>query len=385
MENTSQNTNNSGNSLGETKFNWPLAYMKKENFKKGDTLFKKGEKADKMFYIKKGSLKLVEINKLITEEEVIGEMGLFVPSRERMATAVSQGNLEAYTMEKDDVINLFQKDSSLALKLLELTIKRYSENLKAETAARERIESELRIAHDIQNSMLPRIFPPFPERKEFDIFATMDPAKEVGGDFYDFFFIDNKKLCVIIGDVSGKGVPAALFMAISKTMLKTEALRGLPPREILTIVNDALCLDNQMCMFVTVFCLILDTETGEAQYSNGGHNPPLLCGQNGCFEFINVPKGFVVGAMEHLQCEGKNLLLKPSDTIFLYTDGVTEAMNPKKELFSENRLKESLEVVKEKDLKDIVSNMRQEIRKHAQEEPQSDDITMLLLRYNGKR
>ena len=233
--------------------------------------------------------------------------------------------------------------------------------------------------------MLPRIFPPFPERKEFDIFATMDPAKEVGGDFYDFFFIDNKKLCVIIGDVSGKGVPAALFMAISKTMLKTEALRGLPPREILTIVNDALCLDNQMCMFVTVVCLILDTETGEAQYSNGGHNPPLLCGQNGCFEFINVPKGFVVGAMEHLQCEGKNLLLKPSDTIFLYTDGVTEAMNPKKELFSENRLKESLEVVKEKDLKDIVSNMRQEIRKHAQEEPQSDDITMLLLRYNGKR
>jgi len=385
MENTSQNTNNSGNSLGETKFNWPLAYMKKENFKKGDTLFKKGEKADKMFYIKKGSLKLVEINKLITEEEVIGEMGLFVPSRERMATAVSQGNLEAYTMEKDDVINLFQKDSSLALKLLELTIKRYSENLKAETAARERIESELRIAHDIQNSMLPRIFPPFPERKEFDIFATMDPAKEVGGDFYDFFFIDNKKLCVIIGDVSGKGVPAALFMAISKTMLKTEALRGLPPREILTIVNDALCLDNQMCMFVTVFCLILDTETGEAQYSNGGHNPPLLCGQNGSFEFINVPKGFVVGAMEHLQCEGKNLLLKPSDTIFLYTDGVTEAMNPKKELFSENRLKESLEVVKEKGLKDIVSNMRQEIRKHAQEEPQSDDITMLLLRYNGKR
>jgi len=384
MENTSQNTNNSGNSFGETKFNWPLAYMKKENFKKGDTLFKKGDKADKMFYIKKGSLKLVEINKLITEEEVIGEMGLFVPSRERMATAVSQGDLETYTMEKDDVINLFQKDSSLALKLLELTIKRYSENLKAETAARERIESELRIAHDIQNSMLPRIFPPFPERKEFDIFATMDPAKEVGGDFYDFFFIDNKKLCVIIGDVSGKGVPAALFMAISKTLFKTQALRGLPPREILTTVNDVLCLDNQMCMFVTVFCLILDTETGEVEYCNGGHNPPLLCTQNGCFEFINVPKGFVVGAMEHLQCEGKRLMLKPNDTIFLYTDGVTEAMNPKKELFSENRLKEGLELVKDNGLQDIVASMRREVSNHAQDEPQSDDITMLLLRYNGR-
>ena len=385
MENTSRNTNNSGNSLGETKFNWPLAYMKKENFKKGETLFKKGDKADKMFYIKKGSLKLVEINKLIGEEEVIGEMGLFVPSRERMATAVAQEDLEAYTMEKDNVINLFQRDSSLALKLLELTIKRYSENLKAETAARERIESELRIAHDIQNSMLPRVFPPFPQRKEFDIFATMDPAKEVGGDFYDFFFVDKNKLCVVIGDVSGKGVPAALFMAISKTLFKTQALRGLSPKEIMTTVNDTLCLDNQMCMFVTVFFLILDTQTGEAEYCNGGHNPPLLCTQDGCFEFINVPKGFVVGAMENLQCEDKKLIFKPNDTIFLYTDGVTEAMNPKRELFSESRLKQGLAIVKDNGLQDIVASMRREIRNHAQDEPQSDDITMLLLRYNGKR
>ena len=385
MEKVVPNSNNSANAPLTRGFNWPVSYMKKECFQKGETLFKKGDKAEKMFYIKKGSLKLIEINKLIGEEEVIGEMGLFVPSRDRMATAVAQEGVEAYTMEKDDVINLFQRDSSLALKLLELTIKRYSENLKAETAARERIESELRIAHDIQNSMLPRVFPPFPQRKEFDIFATMDPAKEVGGDFYDFFFVDKDKLCVIIGDVSGKGVPAALFMAISKTLFKTQALRGIPPQEIMTIVNDTLCLDNQMCMFVTVFFLILDTQTGEAEYCNGGHNPPLLCTQNGCFEFINVPKGFVVGAMEHLQCEGKRLMLKPNDTIFLYTDGVTEAMNPKKELFSENRLKEGLKLVKDKGLQDIVASMRREVSNHAQDEPQSDDITMLLLRYNGRR
>jgi sigma-B regulation protein RsbU (phosphoserine phosphatase) len=137
-------------------------------------------------------------------------------------------------------------------------------------------------------------------------------------------------------------------------------------------------------MFVTVFFLILDTQTGEVEYCNGGHNPPLLCTQNGCFEFINVPKGFVVGAMEHLHCEGKRLVLKPNDTIFLYTDGVTEAMNPKKELFSENRLKEGLELVKDKGLQDIVASMRWEVSNHAQDEPQSDDITMLLLRYNGR-
>lgn len=368
----------------EASYSWPISYMKKETFKKGEYLFKSGDTADKMFYIQEGSLRLVEINKTIGPGQVIGEMGIFSPFNERTASALCEDDLQAYTMGREEVIKFFSQDPNLAINLIQLSIKRFIENLRAETAARERIESELRIAHDIQNSMLPRVFPPFPERKEFDIFATMDAAKEVGGDFYDFFFVDKNKLCVIIGDVSGKGVPAALFMAISKTLFKTQALRGIPPQEIMTIVNDTLCLDNQMCMFVTVFFLILDTQTGEVEYCNGGHNPPLLCTQNGCFEFISVPKGFVVGAMEHLQCEGKRLMLKPNDTIFLYTDGVTEAMNPKKELFSENRLKKGLELVKDKGLQDIIASMRREVGNHAQDEPQSDDITMLLLRYNGR-
>jgi len=266
----------------------------------------------------------------------------------------------------------------------EITRKRFIENLKAETAARERIESELRIAHDIQNSMLPRVFPPFPDRREFDIFALMDPAKEVGGDFYDFFFVDKHKLCVIIGDVSGKGVPAALFMAISKTLFKTEALRGLASDEIVSNVNNALCPDNQLCMFVTVFCLLLDTRTGEIEFCNGGHNPPLMCSDNVCFEFIPVPKGFVVGAMENTKCESKKMKLKANDIVFLYTDGVTEAMNPKSELFSEARLRDCLFKLKDKPITEIVSGMRQELQGFAQDAPQSDDITMLVLRYNGR-
>jgi sigma-B regulation protein RsbU (phosphoserine phosphatase) len=231
--------------------------------------------------------------------------------------------------------------------------------------------------------MLPQVFPPFPDRKEFEIFATMDAAKEVGGDFYDFFFVDKHKLCMIIGDVSGKGVPAALFMAISKTLFKSEALRGLPPAEVLTVVNNLLCPDNQMCMFVTVFCLMLNTETGEIEFSNGGHNPPLLCSAKGCFQFLEIPKGFVVGAMENTSCISKTIILQPGDTIFLYTDGVTEAMNPQKQLFSEERLKEGLCRAQDKDIKDIVGSIRQDLRDYVQDEPQSDDITMLVLKYNG--
>lgn len=384
MEKVSESKNNTETAASETSYKWPLEYMKKETFKKGDFLFKVGDKADKMFYIKRGSLKLIEINKVIKEGQVIGEMGIFSPFKERTASAVCEEDLEAYTMGKDEVIKFFSQDPNMAINLIQLSIKRFIENLKAETAARERIESELRIAHDIQNSMLPQVFPPFPDRKEFDIFATMDPAKEVGGDFYDFFFVDKNKLCVIIGDVSGKGVPAALFMAISKTLFKTEALLGIPPDEVVSRVNNLLCPDNQTCMFVTVFCLMLNTETGEVEFCNGGHNPPLVCTDKGCFEFIDVPKGFVVGAMENTKCVSKKLILKPNDIFFLYTDGVTEAMNRESQLFSEGKLKACLSKLKDKEITDIVSGVRQEIMTFAQGALQSDDITMLVLRYKGK-
>jgi len=369
----------------EQSYSWPISYMKRETFKKGEHLFKAGDKADKMFYIKQGVVRLVEINKSIGAGQVIGEMGIFSPFKERTASALCEDDLEAYTMGRDEVIKFFGQDPNLAINLIQLSIKRFIENLRAETAARERIASELRIAHEIQNSMLPQVFPPFPDRKEFDIFATMYPAKEVGGDFYDLFFIDKNKLCVIIGDVSGKGVPAALFMAISKTLFKTEAMRGLPADEIVSNVNNFLCAGNQMCMFVTVFFLVLNTDTGEVEFCNGGHNPPLTCNSNGCFEYIDVPGGLVVGAMENAKCERHSFTLKPGEIFFLYTDGVTEAMNPEQQQFSTGKLRECLTKYKDKELAEIVSSMRKERVSFAQGAAQSDDITMLILQYNGVR
>lgn len=297
------------------------------------------------------------------------------------AKIIGSGNLDHHLEVKtgneiEDLADAFNEMTK--------NLKTHIKELKETTAAKERIESELRVATDIQASMLPRIFPPFPKRKEFDIFATMEPAKEVGGDFYDFFFIDKNKLCFLIADVSGKGVPAALFMVISKTLLKTAALCDIPPDEILLRVNNMLCPDNDACMFVTTFCVILDTETGEMQFANGGHNPPLIC-NNGDFEFMQVPHNFVVGAMPNVKFECQKLILKPNDIILLYTDGVTEAMNPEAQLFSDERLKKILVGLKKKDIRDIINRIKVEINTFANGAPQSDDITMLALKFNGKK
>lgn len=263
-------------------------------------------------------------------------------------------------------------------------LKIYIKNLEEATAAKERIESELRIATEIQASMLPRIFPAFPDRKEFDIFATMEPAKEVAGDFYDFFLVGENKLCFLVADVTGKGVPASLFMVISKTLLKTEALRGIPPNEVLSRVNDLLYPDNDANLFVTVFCVILDIETGVVEFANGGHNPPLICRDAGDFEFMEIPKNFVVGPMPDMQYDIRRLTLKPNDTLFMYTDGVTEAMNPESRQFSEKRLQECLLSLKEKGVEDIIHGVRESVEDFSEGAEQSDDITMLALKFNGK-
>jgi sigma-B regulation protein RsbU (phosphoserine phosphatase) len=228
--------------------------------------------------------------------------------------------------------------------------------------------------------MLPTVFP---QRKEFEIFAMMDPAKEVGGDFYDFFFVDDTHLCIVIGDVSGKGVPAALFMAISKTLIKTEAKEHFATDEILSQVNAILIPDNQTCLFVTVFCAILDIETGELEFSNAGHNPPLVCDRAGCYKFMKMACGFVIGVMDNIKCQNERLHMKPGDTIFLYTDGVTEAMDPEKRQFGEDRLKQALSSQKDKDIKGLIKTMRQEVSDFVRGAPQSDDITMLALQYKG--
>lgn len=275
------------------------------------------------------------------------------------------------------------EDLSNAFNNMTSRLKANIEDLKATTAEKERIQSELKIAQKIQTSMLPRIFPPFPERKEFSLFALMEPAKEVGGDFYDFFLIDKNKLCFVIGDVSGKGVPAALFMVIAKTLIKNQALSGCSAAETLFNANNLLCMENEEMMFVTVFIGILNTDTGELEYSNAGHNPPLLCRKDGEFEYIKPKKSFVLAGMENFKYQNETMVLEKGDTFFLYTDGVTEAMNPEGKQFSEPKLKSDLAGLGDKSEKEIVGAIRHEISDFVKEAQQSDDITMLTLKYHG--
>ena len=256
------------------------------------------------------------------------------------------------------------------------------EHLKETTAAKERIESELKIAHEIQMSMVPKIFPPFPERSEFDIFATLVPAKEVGGDLYDFFFLDDDHLCFAVGDVSGKGVPASLFMAVTKTLLRATAANGGAPGEILARLNAEICRDNESCMFVTFFCAILNIRTGQVDYSNGGHNQPYYLHDGGARALEN-PGGRALGIMEQSPYASGRLMLAPGEALLLYTDGVTEAMNARETLYSEQRLEQFLARHGESSPRQMIGDLVGEVRQFAGTAAQSDDITVLALRYLG--
>jgi serine phosphatase RsbU (regulator of sigma subunit) len=245
------------------------------------------------------------------------------------------------------------------------------------------IRRELDIASNIQQSILPRLFPPFPHRTDFEIFAAMIPAREVGGDFYDFFLIDDAHLGVVIGDVSGKGVPAALFMAVSRTLLRSNALAGLPPGECLRRVNALLCLENSAEMFVSVFYGILDTRTGGLEYSNGGHNRPYLLRQDGSVEVLEGTGGAVLGVLEDRPYAAKHAALRSGDGLFLYTDGVTEAMDAGGNLFSDGRLHGALGRHNGAAPEALINAVVDEVSQYAGDVAQSDDITALAIRYRG--
>ncbi len=247
---------------------------------------------------------------------------------------------------------------------------------------KERMEEALKLAHDIQMSMLPKIFPPFPERHEFDIFAAIAPAKEVGGDLYDFFFIDDDHLCFAIGDVSGKGVPASLFMALTKTLFKATAGNGGTPGEILARLNAEICRDNESCMFVTLFCAILNIRTGQVDYSNGGHNLPYYLHHSGVTPLEN-PGGRALGVMEQSAYMSGRMVLSPGEALLLYTDGVTEAMDSRDRLYSDQRLEQFLASNRDSSPRQIIDDLVSDVRHFAGGAPQSDDITVLALLYFG--
>ncbi|MBT3879834.1 MAG: transporter substrate-binding domain-containing protein [Candidatus Scalindua sp.] len=248
----------------------------------------------------------------------------------------------------------------------------------------ERMEGELSVGHEIQMSMLPLVFPPFPDRKEFEIYADLQPAREVGGDLYDFFFINDEQLCFCVGDVSGKGVPAALFMAVTKTLIKSSSSNDTSPASILTQANEELSQNNNSCMFVTVFIGILNTKTGEMVYSNAGHNPPYIKRNNNSIECMDNRHGPVIGAVGGIAYKEDKAILKKGDVLLLFTDGVTEAMDPDKNLFSETRLTGLLSSRKFASVEDIVNTTIKEVKLFAGDAEQSDDITILAIEFHGQ-
>ena len=258
---------------------------------------------------------------------------------------------------------------------------RYIRESQQEHNQLESIKNDLAIAGEIQQTILPRSFPPFPELTEVvDIYASMTPAKDVGGDFYDFFQIDDERIGLVIADVSGKGVPASLFMAVSRTLLRATALRGVSSAECLTYANKLLCKESLDSMFVTVFYGIYHYKTGMMDYTNAGHNPPYLLRGGRTVECLPVASNFVVGVFDDIEFESNTLTFGIGDTLLLYTDGVTEAFNDKREQFSESNLQDILASMHESSsAKEVVTSVLQSVKTFSGDYPQSDDITLLSL------
>ena len=292
--------------------------------------------------------------------------------------------------KKMEVIKTGDEIESLSITFNAMTeeLQTYIKNLQTVTAERERIAAELDVAKNIQKSMLPSEFPPFPDKTQFDIFATMEPAKAVGGDFYDFYLADENHLVITIADVSGKGVPAALFMMRGKTILKNFVLMANTADDLaaaMTCANQQLCQGNDELMFITAFLAMLDLKTGKLIYVNAAHNLPLIR-QNGKYEFLpkNEKRVPPLGVRPKAIYEQRELQMTPGDIFFMYTDGVTEAENVDKVLYSNERLEEFLNSTAENlTLEELLAEVRNSIKNHAGDAEQSDDITMLAIRFNG--
>lgn len=304
-----------------------------------------------------------------------------------------QENIRRYRDEKDseavreklEQVRMDNEIGELATDVIDLTreIDDYIVRIGQITAERERIETELALATGIQTAMLPHIFPPYPDRSEFDLYGLMDPAREVGGDFYDFFMIDDDHLCLVIADVSGKGIPAALFMMITQRIIKSFAMLGSGASEILRQTNDALCEDNQMEMFVTAWVGILEISTGILRASNAGHEYPVIKHPGGRFELFKDKHGFVMAAMEDMVYTEYEIQMQPGSVVFVYTDGVTEASDSLQNMFGTERMVRSLNEAADGSPEDIIKKVRTSIDEFTTDGTQFDDMTMLCLEYRG--
>lgn len=271
-----------------------------------------------------------------------------------------------------------------AVYMFEVIIKIQSERYEKQQMETSRLETELTMATRIQADMLPNIFPAFPDRKEFDIYATMTPAKEVGGDFYDYFFIDDDHLGLVMADVSGKGVPAALFMMASKILVQNYAMMKGNPREALEAANRQICQNNREDMFVTIWLGILDVNTGLLMASNAGHEYPVVKNPGGKFEFIKDKHGLAVGAYVTSKYMEYEIQLEKGSMVFIYTDGVVEATDANEQLFGNDRLLDALNGSAEDTPESALDSVSKAVKKFVKGAPQFDDLTMLCLKFNGK-
>lgn len=262
-------------------------------------------------------------------------------------------------------------------------IHRYIDDLTKATAEKERLGAELNVAKKIQAEMLPRVFPPYENHKEVELFASMEPAKEVGGDFYDFYMIDDDHFALVVGDVSGKGVPAALFMVITKTLLKDTAAHEMDPAKIFEHVNQILCEGNESGLFVTCWMGILTLSTGEFKFANAGHNAPVIM-QGGEIKYLTTKPNLMLAGMDGMPYTTHDIVLAKGDRLFVYTDGVTEATNSSNELYGENRLITVMKYAIDKSSRDVIDIVRNDIDEFVSGAPQFDDITMLEMTYLGK-
>lgn len=296
---------------------------------------------------------------------------------------IGKGNFdEKVAIESKDEIGQL----AMAFNKMADDLKSYIEKLKKTTVEKVKLNSELNVAKTIQKDMLPCIFPKFSDQKEYDIFATMHPAKAIGGDFYDFSLIDKDHIFLVIADVSGKSISAALFMVITKTLIKNYACLGFSPEKVFDVVNKQLCENNKAEMFVTSFIATVNLKTGEVKYCNAGHNKPLIYRKSeNKFNWLNTSHGFVLAGLDTVKYKVETLTLRPGDALYLYTDGVTEAVNEKKELFSDERLIATLNNnITETSSENALKLIKSKIDDFAGSEPQADDITMLMFKFFGK-
>ena len=294
------------------------------------------------------------------------------------ANEIAKGNFHAelpVIKSKDEMKTLHDSFGTMQQSLVD-----YIDELKKTTASKERIESELRIARSIQMSMVPKIFPPFPEREDVDLYAKLIPAKEVGGDLYDFFIEDNK-LYFIVGDVSGKGVPASLVMAVTCRLFRTIAEHLHTPAEIVKALNDTLAENNDSNMFCTAFLGVLDLKTGNMQYCNAGHNAPVMLASSGEVKFMEVKPNLPLGLFGDFPYEGQECDITKETSLFLYTDGVTEAENTTKVLYSDERLLDLLDKQRKNMPQMVVDMVLDDVNKHVNGAEQSDDITIMCVHY----